>query len=368
MKIIHMVCSQLPIGGFEVSIHNYCNYLTERGHEVILLCRKMTPRLAPSICDIEETKYDVKRYFLPRSKGYFHSFFGKRAIRDLATSFEPDIIHCTMGWPCPVWCLDAFKDSFPGLVAYFQGGDIRAQDRRIKKGIRRVLADCPNLLTVSESMREDMIKMGVPTERISILPVGVNCSLFQGEKEPSPFAGDYIFSMGRLIPKKGFDLVLNAFAHFLKKSEKPLHLCIAGDGSEKGNLLKEAVDLGINDRVHFVGFVTGEEKKAWFQNALFYVHPARQEPVGIVNAEAMASGLPVVAFEVDGLPEIIENKKNGFLIQPFDTEKFADRILTLQNDLDLRKAMGISAQQMVRRLDWVELTDKLERYYGSIII
>lgn len=374
MKIVQMVCSQLPPGGYEHAVHNLSNALVRRNHDVVLLARRTLPWLGPSITDLEPTSYRVARYFLPPLKGSLHASFGKHAIRRLLANFEADIIHCTMGWPCPVWCMDAFPTVHPGLIAHFQGADVQTNPEygygmrlipRRDREIRRVAAECPNLIAVSNAMKNELVSIGADDDRVKILHNGVDTRPFNTPAPPTPLDTPYLFSMGRLVRKKGYDLLLDAFSH-IAALHSNIHLCIAGNGPERDALIAATHRLGLVDRVHFLGFVTGDEKTAWFMNAKAYVHPARREPCALAIAEALAAGLPVVAFAVDGNTDTISDGKNGFLVPPYDAEAFADRTARLVEDDALCAQCATDARQSGQLYDWEAITDQLLDYYRQI--
>lgn len=379
LRIVHMVCDTLPPGGFQYAVHHFANRLADRGHEVILLARRGLPWLPTSITDSEPTRYRVERYFLPPIRGHGHAWCGRRAIRSLTDRFHPDILHGTMGWPCPYWGLDATPTGYRGLVAHFQGADIQVNPEydygmrlfpERDREIRRVARECPNIVTISSVMREELIGIGAPPRRVTVIPNGVETGLYAGAPPPPPAAlagRPYMLSMGRLIQKKGYDLLLEAYAYFRERIKEPALLCIAGTGRDAEALQARIAALGLGEEVRLLGFVRGAEKIAWFRHARFYVHPARREPFGIVNAEALAAGKGIVAFGVDGHLDIVRDGVNGYLAPPYDLEAFGVAMARLWTDAALRRRINAAALESAARYDWSRLAGDLEAYYRRIL-
>jgi glycosyltransferase involved in cell wall biosynthesis len=126
----------------------------------------------------------------------------------------------------------------------------------------------------------------------------------------------YTISTGRLVKRKGFDFLIRS----ISKLDKNIHALIIGDGPEKENLVNLAKELNVEDRIHFLGFVSEEKKFQYLSNSDIYVLSSVHEGFGIVLQEAMQVGLPIVATNNGGQVDIIENGKNGYLIN-FGNEK-----------------------------------------------
>jgi len=149
-----------------------------------------------------------------------------------------------------------------------------------------------------------------------------------------------------LIPEKGVDDLLAAAAGVLA-AEPRAHFVLAGDGAHRPNLEKAAGELGIQDHVTFTGVVQDPLAEGLFAGSDVVCQMSRWEEVfGYVNAEAMASGKPLVGTRVGGIPEIIDHGKTGYLVDRRDTAAMTSRILELLRDPDLRRRMGEAGRQV----------------------
>lgn len=174
-----------------------------------------------------------------------------------------------------------------------------------------------------------------------------------------------VVSIGRYAYDKGNDLLLRAWA-IIEKQAPDWTLDVYGNG-DRASYQQQLVELGIDQqRCHLLGPTT-DVKKAYLCSSLF-VLPSRFEGFGLVLIEAMAFGVPVVAFDCENGPRsIINHGASGFLIPPFDVEAMADKILLLMRDDSLRKAMGFKAQKAACQYDidtvgklWKQLFDELK--------
>ena len=173
--------------------------------------------------------------------------------------------------------------------------------------------------------------------------------------DPLPFMVDEVSSLifkrviciGRYDFDKGNDLLLNAWARVEKQVPEWI-LDIYGNGNTEAYqqlMVQQGID---SSRCHLHGPIT-EVKKEYLQSSLF-VLPSRYEGFGLVLIEAMACGLPVVSFDCENGPRnIIRDGQNGFLVQPFDVNTLAERLLTLIRDEELRQKMGAEARQSSRQ-------------------
>ena len=168
-----------------------------------------------------------------------------------------------------------------------------------------------------------------------------------------------------LIPEKGVDDLLAA-ARGVVAAEPKAHFVLAGDGAHRFNLEQAAQEMGIQDHVTFTGVVPDPLADGLFAASDVVCQMSRWEEVfGYVNAEAMASGKPLIATRVGGIPEIIDHGKTGYLVDRRDTVAMAYRILELLRDPDLRQRMGEAGRQVaMERFNHKTNVAQLVKLYG----
>ena len=173
----------------------------------------------------------------------------------------------------------------------------------------------------------------------------------------------YVFAIGRLVPQKGFDVLLRAFA----LADLPdFHLVLAGEGEERENLEALARELKIDSKVFFFGRAEREEVIALFKNCEFFVLPSRLEPMGIVNLEAMSSGKAVIASHVGGVPELV-TPDAGVLVPPADAPSLAHAMQNLAGDEKLRHKFGRAGRIRAEHFSWPRIAAQHHAIYERVL-
>ena len=164
-------------------------------------------------------------------------------------------------------------------------------------------------------------------------------------RRPSP--GRTIGAVGRFVPQKGFDLLLDAFAK-VARAVPEWRLVVWGEGPDRAALEVQRTQLGLDERVELPGITTRPGE--WIAQSDLFVLSSRFEGWGLVVGEAMAAGLPVVSFDCEwGPAEMIEQGKSGVLVPNGDTDALAEALIALCRDSDRRDALGRQAAQRMRR-------------------
>jgi glycosyltransferase involved in cell wall biosynthesis len=146
---------------------------------------------------------------------------------------------------------------------------------------------------------------------------------------------------GRLLPEKGADLLVDAFAHVAKQFPGA-RLLIAGDGPERGKIVSQIGRLGLGSQVRMLGHLPRPDLEREFAEAWVQVVPSRwEEPFGLVAAEALMRGMAVIASNAGGLAEFVRHNDNGLLIPPQDTLALAEALHTLLGNRELACWMGL---------------------------
>ena len=174
----------------------------------------------------------------------------------------------------------------------------------------------------------------------------------------------YVLGIGRMVPQKGFDILMEAFA----LADPPLHeLLLAGDGPERPALEQRARSLGIESRVRFLGRCDRPKSVALFKGCSFFVLPSRYEPLGIVNLEAMASGRAAIATDVGGVPELVVHEQTGLLVPADDPHAMAAALRRLFEDLELRVRLSRGGLNRVRGFTWGSIAEQYRLIYQHVL-
>ena len=195
-----------------------------------------------------------------------------------------------------------------------------------------------------------------------VVPNGVDPA---NEESPEPIKlpfDRFVLAYGRVVEKKGFDLLIDAFARFAE-TDQDVGLVIGGDGAARPDLEARVRVAGLCGRVVFPGRLS-RARVAWATAAAsVFVLPSRVEPFGIVVLEAMRAGLPVVVSDRGGAPDIVREGVEGFVVDPTDSAVMADRISRVLTDPLLAARMGAAGRDRVQSFDWTDVTRRYEELY-----
>jgi glycosyltransferase involved in cell wall biosynthesis len=219
------------------------------------------------------------------------------------------------------------------------------------------------LITVCQALKDRMIELGIPAERITVLRNGVDLSLFHpegrdGARRQLGFQRRTIGSVGWLIERKGHHHVIAALAKL-----PDTDLVIAGEGPERARLERLAVSLGVADRVRFMGSLDQRQLAEVYRALDALVLASSREGWANVLLEAMACGTPVVASSVWGTPEVVAEPAAGVLMRSLDADGVAEGVAALFSKLPDRAATRAYAEQF----SWDATTQGQLRMFKRIV-
>ncbi|WP_236795434.1 glycosyltransferase [Amycolatopsis sp. GM8] len=217
-----------------------------------------------------------------------------------------------------------------------------------------------HLIAVSEDLAVRLKKLN-PRATVEVIGNGVEPAVHTGESARGP---DVVF-VGRLEKaQKGLDLLLQAWAKAVV--EQPGNLVLAGAGPDESYLRASAERLGIADRVRFAGWVDGLRKQELLARARLVVVPSRFETFGIVAVEALASGTPVVAFDIPCLREVVP-AECGRLVAAFDIDEYAAAVVSMYHDTACQARTRTAGPRFAARYDWDALAARQEQVYRELV-
>jgi glycosyltransferase involved in cell wall biosynthesis len=212
--------------------------------------------------------------------------------------------------------------------------------------LREKTARAAFVVCISHFARAQAMHFSDPAHwpKLRIVHCGVVPDLYD-RPVPAPHAGIRLIFVGRLAAVKGLRLLIEAFAQ-ARQTRPDLHLTLVGDGADRAMLERLAAPL--RDAVHFAGYLSQDAVAGALSEADAFVLPSFAEGLPVVLMEALATERPVIATQVAGVSELVEDGVTGFIVPPGDTEALADRIGRLADDPDLRTRMGRAGRRKVR--------------------
>lgn len=300
MKILNAIHAQ-GIGGVDQVFRNYSEVFAASGHEVALL-----------ISDNGNDKYEAKKIFKLKNSVQIFDFFH---LLWIVASFRPDVIFChsnrLMKWM--------------RILRFFSG----TKSAAVNHGITfKNSLHCDYVISINQQIADLVVAAGFDKEKSLVLPnvIKVDQKYQQKTLKNPPVIGIY----GRIEPRKGFDILINA-AGLLAKRGQDFKLKIGGfevPGSYGWNTLKQFIqEQNISEKCQFVGTVL--DKKKFFEDVDIFCVPSREEPFGLVILEGFLYSTLVISSDTDGGKFLIEDNKSGLLFKNDEPVDLAQKIENL---------------------------------------
>jgi phosphatidyl-myo-inositol alpha-mannosyltransferase len=292
---------------------------------------------------------------------------GRRTSRVLR-ELDPDVIH--VHEPVVPWAgLASLRADAPVVATFHAWSDSHRAYALARPLGRSILARAAAAVAVSEAAAGyHAAALGVPRERFTIVPNGVDVARFAGaepSEEPSADGRPTLLFVGRLEKRKGLEPLLRAFT--LLWAEVPdLRLLVVGDGPERARC-EQLLPSHLRSDVRFLGRVGQDELPRLYASCDLYVSPALGgESFGIVLLEAMAAGTAIVASDIPGYRSVARDGVQGRLVPPGDPRALADTIRALLADPSLRSAMAAEGRRTVQDYDWPVVAARLRTVYDHV--
>ena len=232
--------------------------------------------------------------------------------------------------------------------------------------IRYLFPRADRIIVPSNAVKEDLMKyFKMPKEKITVIPNPVEIeeiqlkSLEPPVNYPSLITGEPVFvTVCRLSERKGVRYLIEAFA--VISNQIKAHLVIIGDGPQRKEFEELVRRLGLSSRVHFLGHIP--DPFSYVKRATACIHPALWDGFGYAVVEAMACGTPPIVLANSGGPaEIVEDGKNGLVVEPANISELGNAMLRLAKDAELRRHLADGALQTVRQYAAEEVISSYER-------
>jgi len=228
------------------------------------------------------------------------------------------------------------------------------------------------IVCISHGIEKVLIEDGIPGQKLVTIYSGIDIDKFVNSFPPIDFRDGLgvpqknilVGTIAAMANHKDYPNLLKA-AKIVVEQQNDVTFCAVGDGPEREKILSLADELGLKSKFIFTGF-RGDIGK-FLKTFDIFVLASKKEGMGTSILDAQAVGLPVIACETGGIPEIISHSKNGWLVPPKDEAKLAEAILLLVQDHQLRKRLGYNALKTVKDFDIRLTVEKNIRLYEEIL-
>lgn len=351
-------------GGVQAHVRQLTAHLESRGHEVHILAPGRPPldrgqvRIVGRAVPVRGNGSVARICFSPQS-----SWAVERALEEI----RPDVIHAHEPL-APSTSMFAVLNANAPVVATFHANvpTETAHSALLRVGVpfvRPVWDRIDWRVAVSEAARESVcLRMG--DAEFSIVPNGIDVARFASAEPARLSRGRHMLFVGRLEPRKGFPVAVAAFEQ-LAPRYPDLRLVVVGDGAERDAV--EALSPALQRRVEMLGRVPDEKLPGYFRAADVFVSPATHgESFGIVLAEAMAAGVPVVATDIPGYRDVARHEREALLVPPGDATALVAAVAQVLDDPALGRSLSRYGVERAAGFDWAHVTTALETFYDRV--
>ena len=379
------VIARLNMGGPALHVAYLTAGLAERGYETTLVAGSLARGEDSMAFVAEELGIEVQRIVeLHREISVLRDAVAIVRLARLIRRVRPHILHTHTAKAGAVGRLAALLagDARPPIVVHtFHGHVLRGYFDPLRTAgfrlLERWLARTSTaLVAVSPQVRDDLVALGVaPRERFAVVRLGIEleqrvATARDGRGEhrrvlgvgPDRFAVGWI---GRMTGVKRTEDVLRAFRR-LRDGGVDACLFMIGDGPDRAAVERRAHELGVMRDTFFLGYQ--EEVAPFYATFDAMILPSINEGTPVSAIEALAAGRPVVATRVGGVPDVVRDGEDGFLVDPGDVEALADRLARLAADPELRQRLGASGRtRVIPRYSVERLVDDIDLLYRSLL-
>lgn len=365
MRVCLLTTDFLPnIGGIAAHVYGLGRGLMRVGHPVDVVVPQLGSRnplgarRAEVVDGLRVVHISVPR--IPRLARYYFARWAARHVRALRPAGY-DVVH----WHTPLDGALAARIPAPLRVftnhtSHFLQWELEGQNRALA---RRVLDPADAVISPSQELTAATVSTGFDPGRTWTIPNGVDAERFSPQVDGAGVRRKYgiephervVLCPRRLEKKNGVPFWLRSLPIVLGRMARSetVRFLLVGDYlqqdqySDRENVLRIMKELALGDRLMWVGTVPNEQMPSYFAASDIVVLPSLMEATSIAGLEAMASGIPLVATHVGGIPEIVQDGKTGVLVEPASAAALADAVLRLLENDSLRREMGQTARRTI---------------------
>ncbi len=361
----------------ETVLQNICDGLLGRGHEVgaIVAGNHFSERdevlTAPSSCPSNIADVDRGRLIRAASLGVLNSQpltpGLPRLLRREIQCFQPDLVQIHL--PNPVACLSWLAvepwQQMPPLAIWYHADIIRQRLGRILLAplLRACLNRARGICVSSDTLARHSSELMLRLDKVEAIPFGIDVTLWQSIQ--SSYDGPFLF-VGRLVGYKGLDLLVATVAEL-----PDARLVIVGEGPLRRSLARRIRQLGASERIKLAGEISHQELVTLMGMARALVLPSldASETFGLVQLEAMAAGLPVIASRLPtGVAEVCRDHETGLLVEPGSQNDLRQALEHILVDSQQTRAWGAAGRRRVEKEFSADgMISKLEAWYETLL-
>ena len=294
--------------------------------------------------------------YIPKLRGISYTHKGYKIGKELFNDIDIDIIHSHYAFPQGfVGALLRNKYNIPHILT-LHGSDVLKLSKNPvgKLFFNYAIKNCDKIICVSEFLKNQLPKSY--RNKTEVVYNGVDFDLFYDTSEDE----SYGLFVGSFVPQKGIDILIDAV------KDIDFNFKLIGDGV-LFDAIKNKIDKENISNIDLLGKKNQKEVSEYIKKCSFLVLPSISEGLGMVLLEAMASGKATIGTNVGGIPELIKDNYNGFLVEPKNPNILREKINILIDDKDLKKKMGENGKRFSKRFSWKETAKRIDGIYKELL-
>ena len=365
------------VNGVARSIACVVQGLQARDHAVQLLRPRQAPAGGPAQAQAPVDEVLMRGLPVPRYPHLRMGVVSKRTLVNLWASKRPDVVHIAtegpMGWSAlqaarqlklPV--VSEFRTNFHAYAQHYGFGWLR---RPLLAYLRNFHNRCHSTMVPNAALAGELMAQGF--RHVSVIARGVDTQLFRPSRRSEALRESWgaapgdpvLIHVGRLAAEKNLQLLVDLWPAIRQRHPRA-RLVLVGDGPARGELEQQ---LPAAANVVFAGMRHGEDLVACYASGDLFVFPSVTETYGNVTPEALASGLPVMAYHYAAAALLVRDGVNGGLAPFNEASAFHARTLALLDDVPRLRSMSMAARETAESLDWDGIVQGIEQVYASAI-
>jgi len=371
-----LIFHERMVSGVGLHVLNVSKMLKRMGHDVQIfssnILKEGTRKTAPEFQEVEGVRVrHFNAFKIPKmTSGYVPSPSFIRALLD----WDADIVHAHSYSYFPTYTsafARLFKERPLVLTTHQPPMETAFKSRFLMKVYNRSLGrlslrKADKIIATTKLEADFLVNVaGADPNKIKVIPEGVDLDLFKPSRTKLESERVILF-VGRIAPEKGLIYLVKAVPRVASVFPSMPILIVGEDQGIQKHLVKVAEKLKVEKIVHFLGPKFGYELARTYQKARIFVLPSLYETFGLAILEAMATGLPVVATRVGGIPELVEDGRNGILISPRDHRALAEAIIELLSDRELSLKISERNTKKAKRYSWKSIAARVEGVYKDL--